>query len=114
MNSPPPKPEVILTNFFAEPTVLLVPITSLDVGKIHIIKFNKKKMGHLGRYHNIRNNIVNFRYGQDANFSVCYKGTNFAFIRDTKISFTVNKNKAIRRCKNQVNVELYGNRYMEI
>ena len=49
-------------------------------------------MGHLGRHHNIRNNIVNFRYGQDANFSVCYKGTNFAFIRDTKISFTVNKN----------------------
>jgi hypothetical protein len=29
-NSPPPKPEVILTNFFAEPTVLLVPITSRD------------------------------------------------------------------------------------
>ena len=28
MNSPPPKLEVILTNFFAEPTVLLVPITS--------------------------------------------------------------------------------------
>ena len=28
MNYPPPKPEVILTNFFAEPTVLLVPITS--------------------------------------------------------------------------------------
>ena len=28
MNSPPPKPEAILTNFFAEPTVLLVPITS--------------------------------------------------------------------------------------
>jgi hypothetical protein len=28
VNSPPPKPEVILTNFFAEPTVLLVPITS--------------------------------------------------------------------------------------
>jgi hypothetical protein len=26
VNSPPPKPEVILTNFFAEPTVLLVPI----------------------------------------------------------------------------------------
>ena len=25
---PPPKPEVILTNFFVEPTVLLVPITS--------------------------------------------------------------------------------------
>jgi hypothetical protein len=25
VNSPPPKPEVILTNFFAEPTVLLVP-----------------------------------------------------------------------------------------
>ena len=32
MNSPPPKPEVILTNFFAEPTVLLVPITSRDCG----------------------------------------------------------------------------------
>jgi hypothetical protein len=28
VNSPPPKPEVILTNFFAEPTVLLVRITS--------------------------------------------------------------------------------------
>jgi hypothetical protein len=26
--SPPPEQEVILTNFFAEPTVLLVPITS--------------------------------------------------------------------------------------
>ena len=30
MNSSPPKPEVIFTNFFAEPTVLLVPITSRD------------------------------------------------------------------------------------
>ena len=30
-NSPPPKPEVILTNFFAEPTVLLVPITSREL-----------------------------------------------------------------------------------
>ena len=30
MNSPPPKPEVILTNFFAEPTVLLVPITNRE------------------------------------------------------------------------------------
>jgi hypothetical protein len=30
VNSPPPKPEVILTNFFAEPTVLLVPITNRD------------------------------------------------------------------------------------
>ena len=29
--SPPPKPEVILTNFFAEPIVLLVPITSRDI-----------------------------------------------------------------------------------
>jgi hypothetical protein len=28
VNSHPPKPEVILANFFAEPTVLLVPITS--------------------------------------------------------------------------------------
>jgi hypothetical protein len=32
VNSPPPKPEVILTNFFAEPTVLLVPITSRAFG----------------------------------------------------------------------------------
>jgi hypothetical protein len=32
VNSPPPKPEVILTNFFTEPTVLLVPITSRVVG----------------------------------------------------------------------------------
>jgi hypothetical protein len=31
VNSPPPKPEVILTNFFAEPTVLLVPITSRGI-----------------------------------------------------------------------------------
>jgi hypothetical protein len=30
VNSPPPKPEVILTNFFAEPTVMLVPITSRE------------------------------------------------------------------------------------
>jgi hypothetical protein len=37
MNSPPPKPEVILTNFFAEPTVLLVPITS-RVGAISKIQ----------------------------------------------------------------------------
>jgi hypothetical protein len=34
VNSPPPKPEVILTNFFAEPTVLLVPITSRDIAKL--------------------------------------------------------------------------------
>jgi hypothetical protein len=34
VNSPPPKPEVILTNFFAEPTVLLVPITSRDTHEI--------------------------------------------------------------------------------
>jgi hypothetical protein len=37
VNSPPPKPEVILTNFFAEPTVLLVPITSRDKTKIKVI-----------------------------------------------------------------------------
>jgi hypothetical protein len=36
VNSPPPKPEVILTNFFAEPTVLLVPITSHDIVIIRI------------------------------------------------------------------------------
>jgi hypothetical protein len=33
VNSPPPKPEVIFTNFFAEPTVLLVPITSREYVK---------------------------------------------------------------------------------
>jgi hypothetical protein len=33
----PPKPEVILTNFFAEPTVLLVRITSRD---LLILEFN--------------------------------------------------------------------------
>jgi hypothetical protein len=37
MNSPPPKPEVTLTNFFAEPTVLLVPITSRELGTNKII-----------------------------------------------------------------------------
>jgi hypothetical protein len=42
VNSPPPKPEVILTNFFAEPTVLLVPITS----RVDIKKNNKKKIPH--------------------------------------------------------------------
>jgi len=42
VNSPPPKPEVILTNFFAEPTVLLVPITSRVYGHKHD-KYRKKK-----------------------------------------------------------------------
>jgi hypothetical protein len=41
-NSPPPKPEVILTNFFAEPTVLLVPITSRE-GVIGSRKAKKKR-----------------------------------------------------------------------
>jgi hypothetical protein len=36
VNSPPQKPEVILTNFFAEPTVLLVPITSRVMVKFRI------------------------------------------------------------------------------
>jgi hypothetical protein len=39
VNSPPPKPEVILTNFFAEPTVLLVPITSREVIISKILNF---------------------------------------------------------------------------
>jgi hypothetical protein len=30
VNSPPPKPEVILTNFFAEPTVLLCRLPAVD------------------------------------------------------------------------------------
>jgi hypothetical protein len=37
VNSPPPKPEVILTNFFAEPTVLLVPITSRVLAIINLM-----------------------------------------------------------------------------
>jgi hypothetical protein len=37
VNSPPPKPEVILTNFFAEPTVLFVPITSRDYTVLAIL-----------------------------------------------------------------------------
>jgi hypothetical protein len=37
VNSPPPKLEVILTNFFAEPTVLLVPITSRDTFSSNIV-----------------------------------------------------------------------------
>jgi hypothetical protein len=42
VNSPPPKPEVILTNFFAEPTVLLVPITSRAIGTFDISVQKKK------------------------------------------------------------------------
>jgi hypothetical protein len=47
VNSPPPTPEVILTNFFAEPTVLLVPITSRVIKSPTSVKssefaFNKK------------------------------------------------------------------------
>jgi hypothetical protein len=33
VKSPAPTPEVILTNYFAEPTVLLVPITSRENAK---------------------------------------------------------------------------------
>jgi hypothetical protein len=48
VNSPPPKPEVILTNFFAEPTVLLVPITSRECNikyyKIHDIGIEEVNM----------------------------------------------------------------------
>jgi hypothetical protein len=49
MNSPPPKPEVILTNFFAEPTVLLVPITSraLSNNFQNVIQKSKKKTGNI-------------------------------------------------------------------
>jgi hypothetical protein len=39
VNSPPPKPEVILTNFFAEPTVLLVPITSRVIVRLILMMF---------------------------------------------------------------------------
>jgi hypothetical protein len=37
VNSPPPKPEIILTNFFAEPTVLLVPITSRGINSFYLV-----------------------------------------------------------------------------
>ena len=59
MNSPPPKPEVILTNFFAEPTVLLVPITSRDMLEIRMGRKTKisRVFGHsLGRHREIRQN----------------------------------------------------------
>jgi hypothetical protein len=39
VNSPPPKPEVILTNFFAEPTGLLVPITSREKRVLNYLAF---------------------------------------------------------------------------
>jgi hypothetical protein len=48
VNSPPPKPEVILTNFFAVPTVLLVPITS------RVIRISN----YYGYRHNKRSNEV--------------------------------------------------------
>jgi hypothetical protein len=48
VNSPPPKPEVILTNFFAEPTVLLVPITSRDIRR-------NESLDLLGIYFSINN-----------------------------------------------------------
>jgi hypothetical protein len=47
----PPKPEVILTNFFAEPTVLLVPITSRD----HAIQRNTTRVW---KYIDFLNKIV--------------------------------------------------------
>jgi hypothetical protein len=48
VNSPPAKPEVILTNFFAEPTVLLVQITSrvpfnYDISPLEKDKFSNFK-----------------------------------------------------------------------
>jgi hypothetical protein len=51
VNSPPPKPEVILANFFAEPTVLLVPITSREetLLKYTAKRINCKILRHLMR-----------------------------------------------------------------
>jgi hypothetical protein len=51
VNSSPPKPEVILTNFFAEPTVLLVPITSRveDIKGVIRIRKSKKDKQHNGQ-----------------------------------------------------------------
>jgi hypothetical protein len=40
VNSPPPKLEVTLTNFFAEPTVLLVPITSRERMTSFYLEYN--------------------------------------------------------------------------
>jgi hypothetical protein len=45
VNSPPPKPEVILTNFFAEPTVLLVPITNRARWSTKLNNNNKRENG---------------------------------------------------------------------
>jgi hypothetical protein len=47
VNSPPPKPEVILTNFFAEPTVLLVPITSREWPKEKVQKDKQGSTKHI-------------------------------------------------------------------
>jgi hypothetical protein len=44
VNSPPSKPEVILTNFFAEPTVLLVPITSRAMCILFYQHYNLKTL----------------------------------------------------------------------
>ena len=37
VGSPPPGPEVVLTNFFAEPAVLLVPIASRAIILLNIL-----------------------------------------------------------------------------
>ena len=48
MNYSPPKPEVILTNFFAEPTVLLVPITSRALGVEQNLSAQKSNFNTVG------------------------------------------------------------------
>jgi hypothetical protein len=50
VNPPPPKPEVILTNFFAEPTVLLVPITSRAIRCGFVPGFKLWNVGSSERY----------------------------------------------------------------
>ena len=61
MNSPPPKPEVILTNFFAEPTVLLVPITSRALGVEQNLSAQKSNL-----------NMMNIYEESTRNFCVLY------------------------------------------
>jgi hypothetical protein len=67
VNSPPPKPEVILMNFFAEPTVLLVTtfptVYTGCFSNLIFIDFNKWRCAYL--------NIFLTSYGHYSIFSYC-------------------------------------------
>jgi hypothetical protein len=67
VNSPPPKPEVILTNFFAEPTVLLVPITSRAGVRFYISITNVNNNIPLYNLINMAKNIQAFIFNLQRN-----------------------------------------------